>query len=259
MPITEPTRPSTERWKRAPLPAHKGRFVVIAHRGMHTQTPENTLAALRESIQAEVDFVECDLRTTKDGHIVILHDSTVDRTTVGKGKLADLTLAEVKSLAIKNSTERVPTFEELLRESHGKMGFYLDCKAVDPAQAFALVKRYKLTDRVLAYTSTEGALAWKRAAPQVPVMTSPPGDARTPDALTAFLNNWPFELLDGPYDLSAETVAAAKALGTQIWADIQNPLESPAQWEPAIARGLTGLQSDHPDALVAYLKATKRR
>lgn len=100
---------------------------------------------------------------------------------------------------------------------------------------------------------------WKRAAPQVLVMTSPPGDARTPDALTAFLNNWPFELLDGPYDLSAETVAAAKALGTQIWADIQNPLESPAQWEPAIARGLTGLQSDHPDALVAYLKATKRR
>jgi glycerophosphoryl diester phosphodiesterase len=190
---------------------------------------------------------------------VILHDSTVDRTTDGKAKLAELMLAEVKALTIKNSTERIPTFEELLRESRGKLGFYLDCKAVDPAQAFALVKRYKLADRVFAYTSTEGALAWKKAAPHVCVMTSPPEDAKTPEALTAFLKDWPFELLDGPYDLTAETVTVAKALGTQIWADIQDAQESPLQWDPAISRGLTGLQSDHPVELIAYLKATKRR
>ena len=251
--------PTTERWSRAPLPRHKGRFVVIAHRGLHTHEPENTLASLRASIKAGVDFVECDLRTTKDGHILLLHDSTVDRTTDGKGKLAELTLAEVKALTIENSTERIPTFDELLKESRGKMGFYLDCKAVDPAQAVALVKRYKLEDRVFAYTSTEGALAWKKAAPQVCVMTSPPDGANTPEALTAFLKDWPFELLDGPYDLPAETVAAAKTLGTQIWADIQDTQESPAQWEPAIGRGLTGLQSDHPVELIAYLKATERR
>ncbi len=251
--------PIAERWRRAPLPRHKGRFVVIAHRGVHTHEPENTLTSLRASIKAGVDFVECDLRTTKDGHIVILHDSTVDRTTDGKGKLAELTLAEVKALTIKNSTERIPTFEELLRESRGKMGFYLDCKAVDPMQACALVQRYKLTDRVFAYTSTEDALAWKKAAPQVCVMTSPPDAAKTPKQISAFLEEWPFELLDGPYDLPAETIAAAKALGTQVWADIQNPLESPAQWEPALARGLTGLQSDHPVELIAYLKATGRR
>ena len=250
---------TAERWRRAPLPRYKSRFVVAAHRGLHTHEPENTLASLRASITAGVDFVECDLRTTKDGQLVILHDSTVDRTTGGKGKLAELTLAEVKALTIKNSTERIPTFEELLKESRGKLGFYLDCKAVDPAQAFALVQRYKLTDRVFAYTSTEGALAWKKAAPQVCVMTSPPDDAKTPGALTAFLKDWPFELLDGPYDLPAETIAAAKALGTQVWADIENPLESPAQWEPALARGLTGLQSDHPVELIAYLKTTKRR
>jgi len=252
-------------WKRAPLPRHPGRFVVASHRGTHTHAPENSLAALEAAISLGVDFVECDLRTTKDGHIVILHDSTVDRTTDGKGKLAEKTLAEVKALTLRDPRfperkgERIPTFEELLKASRGKMGFYLDCKAVDPAQAFALVKRYKLTDRVFAYTSTDGALAWKKAAPEVPVMTSPPDDAKTPTALTAFLKEWPFELLDGPVTLSAECVAAARDLGTEIWADIENPLESPAQWGPAIARGLSGLQSDHPAELIAYLKQLGKR
>jgi glycerophosphoryl diester phosphodiesterase len=168
-----------ERWKRARLPWHRTAFVVVAHRGAHTQAPENSLPALEAAIAAGVDFVECDLRTTRDGQIVILHDATLERTTAGKGKLAEKTLAEVKALTIRNSTERVPTFEELLKESRGRVGFYLDCKAVDPAQAFALVKRYKLTEHVLAYTSPEGALAWKRAAPQVCVMTSPPDAAKT--------------------------------------------------------------------------------
>jgi glycerophosphoryl diester phosphodiesterase len=248
-----------ERWKRACLPRHRTAFVVVAHRGAHTQAPENSLPALEAAIAAGVDFVECDLRTTRDGQIVILHDATLERTTGGKGKLAEKTLAEVKALTIRNSTERVPTLEELLKESRGRVGFYLDCKAVDPAQAFALVKRYKLTEHVLAYTSPEGALAWKRATPQVCVMTSPPDTAKTPEALTAFLNAWPFELLDGPYNLPAESVAAARACGTEIWADIQNPQESPAQWAPAIARGLSGLQTDHPAELIAYLSSTRQR
>lgn len=238
---------------------------MASHRGTHTHDPENSLAALEAAIQVGVDFVECDLRTTKDGHIVILHDSTVDRTTNGKGKLAELTLTEVKAVTLRDSrfpertSERIPTFEELLQAAKGRMGFYLDCKAVDPDQAFALVKRYKLPERVFVYTSTEGAVAWKRAAPQVCVMTSPPETAKTPEGMIAFLKEWPFELLDGPYNLPAETVAGAKALGTEVWADIENPRESPAQWEPVIARGVTGLQTDHPAELIAYLKSVKRR
>lgn len=248
-----------ERWKRAPFPQHRGKIAVMAHRGAHAHAPENSLAALKAAIALGVDFVECDLRTTRDGQIAILHDSTLDRTTDGKGAFAERTLAELKTLTLKGSTERIPTFEELLQTAKGQIGFYLDCKAVEPAQALTLLRRYIRLNRVLAYTTPEQALVWKRLAPELCVMTSPPDTVRTPEALTTFLTEWPFELLDGPYDLPAETIAAARRLGTHVWADIQNPGESPAQWEPALRRGVTGLQTDHPAELVAYLKTSQRR
>ena len=77
------------------LPESKHRLVVIAHRGNHVNFPENTLASYKAAITAGADYVEVDLRTTKDGHLVVLHDSKVDRTTNGLGKISDMTLEEV--------------------------------------------------------------------------------------------------------------------------------------------------------------------
>src|SRR5262245_38535611 len=71
---------------------------IIGHQGSCADTPGNTLVGARRAIDAGAHVTEVDVRTTKDGVLVCLHDAEVDRTTDGKGKVADLTLAEVKKL-----------------------------------------------------------------------------------------------------------------------------------------------------------------
>src|SRR5580658_5587834 len=81
-------------------PAKK--IVVIAHRGAHREAPENTLASLEKAIEIGCDYVELDVRRTKDGALVIMHDNSVNRMTNGKGKIADLTLAEIRKFEVKS-------------------------------------------------------------------------------------------------------------------------------------------------------------
>jgi glycerophosphoryl diester phosphodiesterase len=72
------------------------RCEVIAHRGFSAVAPENTLASIAKAIEAGADGCEFDVYASKDGHIVLMHDETVDRTTNGRGKVVELTLAELK-------------------------------------------------------------------------------------------------------------------------------------------------------------------
>ena len=73
-------------------------IVVVAHRGLAPGLPENTLHAFRHALGLGVDFIEVDLRMSRDGVPVIMHDKTVDRTTNGQGIVKTVTLAELKKL-----------------------------------------------------------------------------------------------------------------------------------------------------------------
>jgi glycerophosphoryl diester phosphodiesterase len=87
-------------------PQRSGDIPVIAHRGAHAQVPENTLSAFRKAIELHCDFVEMDVRSTKDGALVILHDATVDRTTNGSGNVAELPLSSIIAFYIANEPIR---------------------------------------------------------------------------------------------------------------------------------------------------------
>ena len=109
---------------------------VVAHRGDWLYAPENSLPALQHAIAFGADVMETDIRLTKDGHFVIMHDLTVDRTTNGRGKVADMTLAEIKKLRLRNNfggktDYQVPTLEEFIREAKGKILLYLDKTSYD--------------------------------------------------------------------------------------------------------------------------------
>jgi glycerophosphoryl diester phosphodiesterase len=90
-----------------------GPVQVYAHRGGNVGTPENTLAAFRHAIEVGADWLEFDVQMTKDGALVVIHDETLDRTTDGTGRVADLTLDEIRALDAGNG-EKVPTFEEAI-------------------------------------------------------------------------------------------------------------------------------------------------
>lgn len=95
---------------RGPIPA---RPLAIAHRGDSAHAPENTLAAFQRAIDAGADWLEMDVQMSDDGHLVVIHDTTVDRTTNGSGRVADLTLARLQALDAGNG-EQIPSFAQVL-------------------------------------------------------------------------------------------------------------------------------------------------
>lgn len=87
-------------------------FKIIGHRGAPVYAPENTLSSFAKAIEQGVDMIEFDVRLTYDGKVVVIHDRKVDRTTNGKGKVADLTLREIRKLKI-GDDEKIPTLDEV--------------------------------------------------------------------------------------------------------------------------------------------------
>ncbi|TCS94876.1 glycerophosphodiester phosphodiesterase family protein [Hazenella coriacea] len=102
------------------------RPVIVAHRGVPSLAPENTMASYRKAYELGADVLETDIQMTKDGHIVIMHDLTVNRTTNGTGAVKSLTLKQIRQLdagskfSSEFAGEKVPTFREFLEEFNGK-------------------------------------------------------------------------------------------------------------------------------------------
>ncbi len=104
------------------------RPVIFAHRGASAHAPENTIASFELALAQQADAIELDVKLSADGYVIVHHDPTVDRTTDGKGKIKDLTLAELKKLdagsffSQKFRGEKIPTLEEVF-ETVGKHTF----------------------------------------------------------------------------------------------------------------------------------------
>jgi len=101
---------------------------IFAHRGASAHAPENTLAAFELALAKNADGIELDVKLTSDGHVVVIHDSTVDRTTGAQGHVKDMSLAELRSLNAGSffssnfSSEKIPTLEDVF-ETMGKRTF----------------------------------------------------------------------------------------------------------------------------------------
>ncbi len=125
-------------------------LLIFAHRGCSTQAPENTLSAFRRAFEIGADGVELDVRQTKDGQLVVIHDPTVDRTTNGRGFVEECTLDELRRLTVKGG-EHIPTLRETLKmaSDYGKM-LLIDLKAVDVEDKLVdEIKKYDMTDKVI--------------------------------------------------------------------------------------------------------------
>jgi glycerophosphoryl diester phosphodiesterase len=241
----------------APLPESKHKFIVIAHRGQHTEVPENTIASFEEAIKSTVDYVEIDLRTTKDSVLVIMHDATVNRMTNGTGKVSDLTYAEIQKLQITDKTGKtypIPTFAEVLKTCKNSIHIYLDFKNASVAQSYQMIKKYGMEKQIIVYINEPHQYTeWKALVPEMPLMISLPENIKTADDVNKLLSQTPVALLDGDYsDYTPTTLKAAADAGVPAWPDIQSPDEA-KNWDKALATGFKGLQTDHPKALIDYL------
>jgi len=245
------------------------RVLVTAHRAAHDVHPENSMAAIERAIALGVDIIEIDTRLTKDGVPVLMHDDSVDRTTDGKGKVKELTFAEIRQLHLKGADgtpndQRVPTLSEALRAAKGKVLVDLDLKTGDLEPIISRVIETDMLDQALFFNGNYAFLEKFRAiAPNLLVF---PRAHSTEQAATASSSLKPEAIhIDDGFNTDA-THKAALASDSRVWINaLGDPDKLVAQGkakeaiDPLLAHGASMIQTDHPAAVIAYLKSIGRR
>jgi glycerophosphoryl diester phosphodiesterase len=264
------------------------RPLVVAHRGCWRQPAENSLAAIAACAELGVDIVEIDLRRTKDGVIVLLHDDSLERTTSLSGPLREKNHAELKSARLRREAggsdaaltdQHLPSFDEVLALPV-KVFFFLDIKEPLHEPVAQLLDKHDAWDRVLFSMNKEFGPDLMRArfvgrAAVMPKLSENFGgkcasglDPGSDLSAYAGLHAPIYEVVfcnDKFFDL-----ARTQTQGARLWVNSLGPVfdggrdeatalaDPDAVWGELLARGASALQTDHPKELIAYLRKTGR-
>jgi glycerophosphoryl diester phosphodiesterase len=226
--------------------------VAIAHRGEHFSHPENTLAAYAAAADAGADYVEIDVRTTRDGKLVIHHDPTVDRMTGGHGNVKEMTLAELQRLTVQG--EKLPSFDDVLEFARNRVGLYVDVKDAAVRDLIDAIENRGMSHRVAIYGPFDLLLEISRLRPEILLLP----EAFNPPHVKKIAAAWkPRVIAFDARDFFDETIAAALAAKAEIWVDRLGALDQPRFWQDAVDRGAAGIQTDRPAALVQFLRSRR--
>lgn len=243
-----------------PTWAAEGAILTSAHRGEHHRHPENSLPAIQAAIDAGMDYVELDIRTTSDGKLILMHDATVNRMTNGKGDVAEMTFDTIRALDLgvrfpgQFPGLQVPTFEEALAlAKKGGIGIYVHTKQAAPQELVDEIERHEMGGHVLFFADNESdphllpELA--RLRPEWKLMP----EAFNPTHVRELMETLrPKIIAFDNRDFDDATIAAARQANVGIFVD--RLANNPEAWQNAIDRGATGIQTDYPDELAAFLR-----
>lgn len=252
-------------------PATADTVLVAAHRGGYADdradaAPENSVANVAVAIRKGFDLYETDIQRTRDGAFVIVHDETVERETTGRGRVADLTLSDLKSLRKRYrdgavSDESVATLEELLLAGRGRIRFKADLKPGVAGHIDALARllhRIGMAEEVFLRCGRKEAdrigEAFAAGTPRVELMVKVDSADQVRDVAKRFsprtiqVNLAKGEALSAG---KAEAIRAAVALGilvqTHSYAD-------PAQREALVDAGVRMFHTATPDETLEWLR-----
>jgi glycerophosphoryl diester phosphodiesterase len=253
----------------------RGRQLVVAHRGASGAAPENTLAALRRAVAMGVDMVEVDVQRTRDGALVLLHDTTLTRTTDARvvlpgrrpWRVGDLTLEEVRRLDAgrwfgpEYAGEQVPTLQEAIDVLHaGGVGLQLELKhpelypGVVDDLATELVSRHTyvrhtlpLGRLVVQSFDFASMKALKTRLPRLPVgLLGQPAEANLPALAT-----WADQVNPRHLLVDADYVQAVQDAGMDclVWT-----VDRPRAVQRALGMGVDGVITNRPEVLQELLR-----
>jgi glycerophosphoryl diester phosphodiesterase len=249
-----------------------GRVRVIAHRGFSGIAPENTPSAFRKAIEVGADMFELDVRESRDGELVVIHDPTVSRTTDGRGAVSHMSLSELRVLDAGSwfsqefAGERIPTLEEVLTLARRRTLVDVEIKtdAVMDSSAggivddvLELVRDLGMEREVVLSSFDPGALARARSL-SAEIRTASFFDPRLSGASS------PGEFMESVRSdgfvvsreqLSDATVARCHADGRPVWVYTVNEL---ADLRRMVEMGVDAIITDRPDRLVALLRDRAR-
>ena len=247
---------------------NKEKLGVMGHRGCCGYMPENTLISFREAFRLGVDFLEFDVHKTLDGHLVVIHDSMVNRTTDGIGAVNFMTLEEIKALdaGVKFGYpgEKIPTLDETLKciKNEAPKHMYLDVEIKDQIpevidKTIEALDKFELLEKtVIDSFDAQTLLYIQKYYPNVKTHAQPPilmdrFDKRVLDKVCA---------LAVPLRFSDEEVKnlvdLADSYGIEAWGYIADTKESV---ERALKFGFTNLTANDPHAVIDYLDKIDRR
>ncbi len=242
-----------------PLPKN-GPIYVVAHRGVHVGIPENTIPAYRKAAELGVDFVEIDVRVTKDGRLVSCHNATIDKYVPGKtGKISQFTLAELKKIDVGSRVgpqwqgTTIPTLDEIFKTVQGHCGIYFDLKETPIPQLVEMVRRYGMEKRVLWYSPFLRVAMFNRLRRLCPDCLP------MPDPGPGWLLPLTLKMLHPPVvasvwdDFSRDFAEKCHEAGALVIVDEDKG--GPAEWGKMLEWGVDGIQTDDPEGLIRFLKS----
>lgn len=238
---------------------------IVAHRGLLHHAPENTLANFRACLELRIGF-EFDIEKTKDNQLVCIHDDTVDRTTSGTGKVADLTLPEIRRLDAgswfdaKFAGEKVPTIDEVLSlvaeyQQHDVL-IAVDLKAEGVEQnVVGMAEKHQVLHRLLfiGKTISEPRVREKLKKASVKAQTAAVANNidEFPKALAATNTDWIYFRYLPP----KEQLEAVRSEGKRSFiAGMTVSGNVPDNWKQAVDVGINGILTDYPLELAAMLR-----
>ena len=229
---------------------------VIAHRGAHDCYPENTLPAIKRAIELGCDYVEVDVRETRDGMLVLMHDSTVDRMTDSVGRVDDYTFAEIRKLKVKSpaneSSFRVPTFSEALKVCQGRIGVLIDNKAGTPTKVIDAVRLAGMVDEVVVYDRIDTLRVFQRVRPRLKIQPPHPDSS---EAMKVLLSTLRPETVDGHVtEWNEVDVTLCREAKVEIWVDVLGESDNEKGYRRAIELGVDVIQTDYPIEAKRFLE-----
>jgi len=265
--------------------AKDGKVLVVAHRGDWLSAPENSLLAIQNCIDMGVDIVEIDIRKTSDGHLILMHDKSVDRTTNGTGDVSSLTFAVISRLKLKMgkggskqklTTETVPTLEDAMTLVRGKCMVNLDKCYIYFSEAYAILKKTDtINHAIFKGTESKVSVAEKIFKFDPKPIYMPKISSNKMDALNSYLQEGKIQAAEIHFRnfrqpiISAKNITKMKEHDVRAWVNFLLPKSCPDpmaksllvrhenNWKMVLARGVTMIQTDYPEILIKYLRERK--
>ncbi|CAG7645691.1 glycerophosphodiester phosphodiesterase family protein [Paenibacillus allorhizosphaerae] len=249
---------------------------VVAHMSDWRNHSANSLSGIQGAIDMGVHIVEVDVQLTKDHVPILMHDETVDKTTNGTGKVADMTLAEIKSLYLKQrqggdnepmTSERVPTLKEAMELAKGKVMVNLDKGWVYRDAMWDVLVQTGTSDHGIFKSAANNleVESWLKSKSPRPLYVQVMLDSHL-DKLDALLQGAKpdaFELVFGSKDakvIADETLTKIRKSGAKLWVNTMMPSQIAGMkdvettWDWSIGKGVQLIQTDAPSRLLRYLK-----